>query len=291
MAPKKKPAGKSAAAAKPKGKAAPPPKKGKGSKKDDKKKAAVKKDKICAILVRKLDFEGMSHETVKEVFKNCGGIIGVRLRHGKYTLLFFKSQVNAKKALEYNNKTVKGNKIQVMKANRARLPKKREGWCRTIWCGPLPGGTTKKQLRKHFQAAGKIKKVRYYPSKKHGFVYFKKAEDALKAVAMSKIPFSHGKDVSKMEKIPHQLQFKIQVKLSMRTLTGDKLRNEMRFNRRPPSEIERKNQKSAARAALRAAAKAAKESEEKKKASGSGTKKGSATKKDSSTKKGSTSKK
>lgn len=124
-----------------------------------------------------------------------------------------------------------------------------------------------------------------------GFVYFKSPEAALKAVAMQKVLFSHAKDVSKLEKVPKQLRIKLKVKLSMRTVTGDKLKREKLFNRRPPSEIERKQQKSAARTALRAAAKAAKEPEEKKKASGSGTKKESTTKKSSSTKKGSTSKK
>lgn len=81
------------------------------------------------------------------------------------TWIFFKSNENAKKCLEFNNKVVKGNKIQVLRARRAKLPKKREGYCRTIWVGPLPGGTTKEQLRKHFAPAGQVKKVRYYPSK------------------------------------------------------------------------------------------------------------------------------
>jgi len=284
MAPKaKKPASKPAAAPaapKPSAKAAPAAKKAKAP---AKKAGGESKDTICAVLVRKLDFEGMCHETVKEAFKNCGGIIGVRLRHGKYTLLFFKTQANAKKALEMNNKVVKGNKIQVVKAKRARLPKNREGYCRTIWCGPLPGGTTKSQLQKHFAACGAIKKVRVYPSRKHGFVYFKKPAFATKALELADVPFTHGKDVSKMEKVPKELQVKLDVKLSLRTTTGDKLKNEKRFNRRAPSEIERKVQKSAARAALRAAAK------EKKK--GSSTQKDSTTKKESTTKKGSSSKK
>jgi len=317
MAPKKKPEApaKPAAAAK---KAAPPkaaakaaapkkaPKKAaeEGQKKGKKQgggEGKPKKDYVTGVLIRNLDFAGMCNETVKELFKKCGDIHSVRLRHGKFTIVFFKSLASAQKLLEMDNKFIKGNKIKVMRCKRAKRPHDRERYCRTVWCGPLPGGTTKAQLRKHFASCGEIEKVRYYPSKKSGFVYFKEKEQAQKAVAMASVPFAHGKsaeELAKLEKVPKELQVKLQVKLSHRTLYKDKMRNERRYNRRPPSEIERKEQKSKARAALRAAAK---EAEEKKQAEGgkkdsttkkgSGTKKGSTTKKDSTTKKGSTTKK
>ncbi len=50
------------------------------AKKDKKGKKDKKPDYIFAVLVRNLDFPGMSIDTVKEAFSKCGGIIGVRLR-------------------------------------------------------------------------------------------------------------------------------------------------------------------------------------------------------------------
>merc|ERR1712071_489837 len=75
------------------------------------------------VYVKNLDFEGMSHETVKDCFKHCSNIVEVRLRHGKYALIFFSAKANANKALEMNNKVVKGNKITVVMAKRARPTK------------------------------------------------------------------------------------------------------------------------------------------------------------------------
>lgn len=83
--------------------------------------AVKKQDFICAILIRNLDFEGMSHETVTEVFKHCGGILGVRLRHGKYTLIFFKSKEHAKLALEMNGKVV--SRLALTASSKGIFPK------------------------------------------------------------------------------------------------------------------------------------------------------------------------
>uniref|UniRef100_A0A7S1I8B6 RRM domain-containing protein n=1 Tax=Eutreptiella gymnastica TaxID=73025 RepID=A0A7S1I8B6_9EUGL len=281
MAPKKasKPAAKKAAP-----KAAPKPAApAKKAKKAEKKKGGgAERPQVTGVYVTGLDFEGMSHETVKEQFKHCQNITEVRLRHGKYALIFFGTKANANKALEMNKKLVKGNKISVVLAKRARPTKVREGKCTTVFVGGLPGATTKKQLATHFADCGSITKVRVY-SKHYGFVYFDSAAAATKAVAMGDVPFSHGKDTSRMEEVPHQLSRTLEVKYSIRTKASDAVRNEKRYNRRPPSAIEAAEKKAANRVASHAAAKAAKEAE-KKKAAGSAAK-GSTTKKSSTTKK------
>lgn len=266
MPPKtKKPAAKKAApkaAPKP---AAPAKKAAKGGKK---KSGGAERPQVTGVYVKNLDFEGMSHETVKDCFKHCSNIVEVRLRHGKYALIFFSAKANANKALEMNNKVVKGNKITVVMAKCARPTKVREGRCTTVWVGGLPGATTEKQLATHFAGCGSITKVRVYREKHFGFVYFADAASASKAVAMAETPFSHGKDVSKMESVPVQLSRKLEVKYSIRTKERDAATNGRRFNRRPPSVIEAGVKKSEGRLASHAAAKAAKDAEAKKAASG-----------------------
>lgn len=253
-------------------------KKAKKAKKAAKKGGGAERPQVTGVYVTGLDFEGMSHETVKECFKHCQNITEVRLRHGKYAVIFFGTKPNAKKALEMNNKMVKGNKISVVMAKRARPTKVREGKCTTVFVGGLPGASTKKQLSAHFADCGKIIKVRVY-AQHHGFVYFADAAAASKAVAMADVPFAHGKDTSRMEEVPHQLSRILEVKYSIRTKAGDAARNEKRYNRRPPGVIEAAEKKAANRVASHAAAKAAKDAEQKKAAKSSTTKKGSSTKK------------
>ena len=115
-------------------------------------------------------------------------------------------------------------------------------------------------------------------NRKMGFVYFKDAAQAAKAMSMADLPFNYGKDASD---IPIKRQKKLDLKLSIRSKEFDAKRAEKQANRRPPSEIEAAKRKSEARVANRAAAKAAKAAEQAK--GGSSTKKESTTKKKSST--------
>eukprot|EP00996_Jenningsia_fusiforme_P001414 NODE_2299_length_1237_cov_375.235690_g2095_i0.p1 GENE.NODE_2299_length_1237_cov_375.235690_g2095_i0~~NODE_2299_length_1237_cov_375.235690_g2095_i0.p1 ORF type:complete len:298 (-),score=74.06 NODE_2299_length_1237_cov_375.235690_g2095_i0:252-1145(-) len=291
MAPKKAtPAPKKVAPPKPKPKSKPAKSKSKTAKQQQQQQGP-KRVKQCPVYIRNLDFEGMNHDTIKDVFKPCGTIAEVRLRHGRFVLIFFRGKAAAEKAVEMNGKTVKGNKIKVVFARKAKPTRQREHYCTTVWCGGLPGGTTEKQLEEHFKEAGRILKVRIARKKHQGWVYFQNNKDTKKAMTLADKPFAHGKDVSQLEEIPIQWQRKLELRYSIRTKLFDMLRNRKRFNRRPPSVIKAGLRKSRARREARKAAKelaAGKKNSSSKKSS---SKKKAVKKTDSSTKKSSTTKK
>jgi len=216
---------------------------------------------ITGVMIRNLDFEGLSHESVSQCFAHCGPVAEVRLRAGKYVLVFFEKRSQALKATEMNGKVVKGTKIAVKFAKHAEATKPRDGNMSTVFCGDMPGCTTEKQLRAHFASCGKIVRVRIYERRHHGFVYFSNAAEASAAMKLADSPFSHGKDVSEMKVVPRQLQRKLTLALSMRTKEWDAERAEKRFNRRAPSQLEAGLRKSEARKAGRVAAAAAKDAE------------------------------
>eukprot|EP00995_Heteronema_vittatum_P008003 NODE_315_length_1490_cov_1269.042332_g228_i0.p1 GENE.NODE_315_length_1490_cov_1269.042332_g228_i0~~NODE_315_length_1490_cov_1269.042332_g228_i0.p1 ORF type:complete len:433 (+),score=240.10 NODE_315_length_1490_cov_1269.042332_g228_i0:86-1384(+) len=301
----KKEAPKKEAAPKAVPKAAAPAKK-KSSKKDTTKKSryptksymrGVKyvkqedKNGKTGIYVKGLDFPGMSHETVREVFKQYQKITEVRLRHGKYVLVFFDNAAAAAKAVEMNDKTVRGNKITVQLAKRVAPTRPREEYCKTIWVSPLPGGTTAKQLKKHFHEAGKIIRIRVYKEKQMGFVYFEDNATMLKALAMGDKNWTHGKDPMKRKsKIPLNWQRKLTLRPSIRTKAFDAYRNQKRYNRAPASVIAHRVKKHAARLARNKKARSVREAKAKSarkaeaaKAAIPVPKKGSKTKKGSST--------
>lgn len=263
-------------AAKPKAK--PAPSKKSSSKKSSGKKAKKEIPQFSGVHITNLDFDGISKDSVRELFKQCPKITEVRIRHGHHVLIFFDGQQGAKKALEMNGKTIYGNKIKVSVAKHAKPTRPREQYCKTLWVGGLPGGTTKAQLAKHFTGCGKIVKVRVYRERHMGFVYFMTNREARRAMELMKDKtFTHGKDISKMPNPPPELQHKLELRYSIRTRKYDKKVAERRFNRRPPSQIEAARIKSENRKAHRAALAKAKAKKEKE---GSGTKKaGSGTKK------------
>lgn len=281
-----KPAAKEKAAAPAaKDKAKPKPEAKGASKPAPKKKSSQKKsgegkgpeaNRYVGVHIKNLDFEGINKDAVKDIFKQCPKIYQVRIRTGHHVLIFFDGAAGAKKALEMNGKTVFGNKITVKIARNAAPEKPREKFCKTVWVGDLPGGATKQQLQKHFEEAGKIIKVRVYDRKHMGFVYFTRPSDANKAVGLAEKPFTYGKDVSKLDHVPSELQRKLQIKLSIRSKKFDKRQAEKRFNRRPPSQIEHARIKSENRKNRKAALKKAEATKAKE---GSSSKKGSATKK------------
>jgi len=186
----------------------------------------------------------MDHDSIKEVFKPCGAVTEVRLRHGKFVLVFFRQRASAAKAIEMDGKTVKGSKITVCKARKAKPTRQREHYCTTIYAGGLPGCTTEGQLFKHFKSAGKILKIRLHQPYHQAFIYFQDNKAAKKAFALKDVPFAHGKDVSKLETVPIQWQRKLHLRFSIRTKKFDRIRAKKRFNRRPPSEIEADRRKS-----------------------------------------------
>lgn len=283
MAPKgnKKPAAKKAAPAPAKQAAAKPaPKKAAAkpaAKKESAKKSGAPK---LGVYVKGLNFPGLSNETVAETFAKCGKVTEVRLRHGKYCIVFFADESAIKKARELNNKVVKGQKISVEEAKKAKPTRPRAQYCTSVFVGNLPGGTNEEQLKAHFGSCGKIVRTRIYKAKHHGFVYFDTNAAAKKAVAMADTPFAHGKSQEELsqkygETVPAQLQRKLEITFSVRTKKGDQARAKKRYERRPMSQIEAAEKKSAHRAELRAAAKAAKASGSGSGSKGSKTRKGS----------------
>jgi len=268
MAPKgnKKPAAKPAGNNKPAPKAAA---KKSAPKPATKKASATKKagSPKNGAYVKGLSFPGQSNETVAEAFAKCGKVTEVRLRHGKYALIFFENEAGLKKARELNNKVVKGQKVSVEECKKAKPTRNRASYCTSVWIGGLPGGATRQQLVKHFEVCGKVVKARVYNPKNQGFVYFENNAAAKKAVALDNA-FSHGKDVSTMEVVPAQLQRTLEVRFSIRSKKFDAKQATKRYNRRTPTAIEAAEKKSAARVELRAAAKSGK-------TTGSGARKGS----------------
>lgn len=167
----------------------------------------------------------MNHDTVKAAFKNLPKITEVRLRHQRFVMLFFASAEAAQKALLLNGKTIKGNKISVEPLKKATPTRDRKTYCTTVYVGGIKGRTVKKQLLRHFAAAGEIDKVKIYMRPKvHAFVYFKSVAAAGKAVSMANIPFCYSRPNCKT---PNKFRQKVtlDIKLSIRTRAFDKMRD------------------------------------------------------------------
>lgn len=262
MAPKKsntasKPAAKAAApakASKAPAKAASkpaPPKKGSASKPAPKKESGA-----AGVIVKNLEFEGMCHETVTDIFKSSGKISEIRLRHGKYVLIFFDSMTAAQRATDMGGKVVKGNKISVQMLKKAKPTQPRAEYCTTVYAGNLPGGTTKRQLALHFKKHGKVDKVRLFKAKRCAFIYFADNAAARAAFGSAATPFVHGKDITKGE-FPLAMQTKLTLAYSLRTLENDRKVAARRAARAPPFVQARRQEKSEARKKRKEAKKAA----------------------------------
>merc|ERR1711991_162047 len=135
------------------------------------------------VYVKNLNFPGISHETIKQAFKQCGEVKDVVLRNRKYAILYFKDAAGATKARELNGKVVKGQKISVEAAKRRQEPA-RETYCTSVFVGNLPRMSHiqgRAALKKEFAKCGEIVKVRTYQSG-YGFIYYKDNAAAKKAV-------------------------------------------------------------------------------------------------------------
>jgi RNA recognition motif-containing protein len=187
MAPKAaaKPAAKPAAKAAAPAKAAPAAKPAAKATKAAAKPAAAPKVQRAsdgtAIYIRGLN-KNLRASDVYEFFGAYGKIKEVRVRTGKYTLVWFDSQQSAKKALEVNGKQVKGTKVQV-EAGRAAGRANKEETATSIYIGKLPGGITKKQVLELVAGNGKVQKLRLSEKKHQAFVYFEDNAAAKKALA------------------------------------------------------------------------------------------------------------
>jgi len=119
---------------------------------------------------------------VYDFFGTYGTIKEVRVRTGRYTLVWFENPAAAKKAQEVNGKNVRGAKVSVEAGRAASRPAK-EDTATSVWLGKLPGGTNKKQLIELVKGFGKIHKIRLSERKHQAFIYYEDNAVAKKAVA------------------------------------------------------------------------------------------------------------
>jgi len=200
------PAAKTTPAPAPKGKGAAPaaatkqPAQGAGQ--TQQQAAPTGKGGAFGVYVKGLDAYGLNHDTIRSAFGNAGPISEIRLRGGKYAILFFQTQAGQKKALDLNGKNVLGKKITV-EAAKAKPTRDRAEYATTVFVGHLPGAVTKDRVKQHFARFGNVIKVRVYDQKHVGFVYFDSNESAKKALKLDEPLLNH----------------KLDVKLSVRTKT------------------------------------------------------------------------
>eukprot|EP01063_Lacrimia_lanifica_P041673 TRINITY_DN977_c0_g2_i1.p1 TRINITY_DN977_c0_g2~~TRINITY_DN977_c0_g2_i1.p1 ORF type:complete len:227 (+),score=148.66 TRINITY_DN977_c0_g2_i1:55-735(+) len=153
------------------------------------------------VYVKGLNFPGLSHETVKELFKGSA-ITNIVLRRKKYCLIYFKDAAGASKAKDLNGKMLKGQKITVEAAKKGQAAE-RATYCTSVFVGGLPAmsrATGAAAVKKEFAKCGTIQKVRTYRAG-HAFVYFadnaaaKKAVTTMDQQSLSK-PFPEGKQIT-----------------------------------------------------------------------------------------------
>eukprot|EP01062_Namystynia_karyoxenos_P044936 TRINITY_DN33264_c0_g1_i2.p2 TRINITY_DN33264_c0_g1~~TRINITY_DN33264_c0_g1_i2.p2 ORF type:complete len:228 (+),score=95.04 TRINITY_DN33264_c0_g1_i2:79-762(+) len=176
------------------------------------------------VYVKGLSYDGMSHTSIKAHFRDCGEIKEIRMRGKKYCLIFFENDNGANKAQQLNGSTMKGNKITVEAATRAKPSPNRAETSRTVFVGNLPRmnrKSGKNALKKEFQKYGTVVKVRSYQAG-HGFVYFKDNASAKKAVS--------GADGQALS-APFPSKRKVSVRYSIRTKELDQKKHQARLDR------------------------------------------------------------
>jgi len=181
-----------------------------------KKATAANKGSDAGVYIKNLNGPDVTTEQIKSLFGSCGKITEIRLRRNKYVLVFFDNQNAAKKALEFNGKQMKGNKISVELA-KSKSHRKREEYATTAFIGHLPGCTSKKHLSELCKPFGTIIRIRNYRAKRHAFVYFQDVAAANKAVQAL-----NGKEYH---------QTKLSAKLSVRTKGVDQHTYQRRIER------------------------------------------------------------
>jgi hypothetical protein len=134
----------------------------------------------------------MDHDAIRALF---GATINeIRLRHGKYALLFFQTAAGAKKALDLNGKSIQGAKVTT-EAAKSKTTRDKSEYATTVFVGHLPGAVTKEAVKKHFERFGTVTKVRVYDSRHQGFVYFNSNDAAKKALKLEEPLFNHKLDI------------------------------------------------------------------------------------------------
>ena len=156
-------------------------------------------------------------DTVKAIFNSAGKVSDVRVRRGKYALVWFEAQPSVKKAVDsFNNKDVKGRTLTVAAA-KAASPAPRHDSAKTIFVSPIfRQNTTRAQLRTLFGSYGKVEKLVTYRNN-YAFVYFDNSAAAQKAIKDKNGSTFRNKALT--------------VKPSVRTVEADKKKHDLRKKR------------------------------------------------------------
>lgn len=153
-------------------------------------------------------------DACRTLFGASGKVTAVRVRRGKYAIVWFAEPAAVQKATSaFNGKTVKGATLTVSAAKSAPPASGLEN-ATSVFVGPVFRGTTsKKQLSALFGGCGKVLKIRQYRNNT-AFVYLDSTAAANKAV----------KDVTgkKLANVA------VTVKLSRRTKAGDQAKEAKR---------------------------------------------------------------
>jgi RNA recognition motif-containing protein len=153
-------------------------------------------------------------DAAKTLFAGCGNVVDVKLRRGKYCLVWFDNSAAVKKAVDsFNGKELKGRQLSVAPAKSAPQADAHQN-STVVFAQPIfREATTRKQIFKLFSGAGKIAKLRTYRNN-CAYVYFDSAAAAAKAI----------KDLNGTQFAGKPLT----VKASTRSIEADKAREENR---------------------------------------------------------------
>jgi len=145
-------------------------------------KAAAAKKGTSAFGVYVKHWGQQGSEAVQALFASAGKILEVRLRRGRYALVFFDNAASVKKAIDsFNGKEINGRKLEVAQA-KAALRGDNKADSKVVFVAPIfRQSTSDKQIRDIFGKAGKVTKLRTYRTN-YAYVYFDTTAAAQKAV-------------------------------------------------------------------------------------------------------------
>jgi len=144
-----------------------------------------------AVLIKDYKLTGKEYSELRSYFGTFGPLVQFRVkralttRNGPYVLAFYKDAASAKKVLDLNGKNVDGQKIHVQPAPKAKLRQSRNEYTTTLFVSPTKQNAKKADIRKEFESAGKVLRVRKH-SKGYSYIFFSNVEDANKAYAKYK---------------------------------------------------------------------------------------------------------
>jgi len=153
-----------------------------------------------AVLIKDYKLAGKEYSEVRSYFGTFGPLAQLRVkralttRNGPYVLAFYKDAASAKKVLDLNGKNVDGQKIHVQPATKAKARRSRADYSTTLFVSPTKQNAKKGDIRKEFESAGKVLRVRKH-AQGYSYIFFSSVEDASKAYAKYKGQELFGKKI------------------------------------------------------------------------------------------------